>query len=98
VSKIITLPIYLYKFFISPVLPGTCRYYPTCSDYALEAIKHHGSIKGGFLGLKRILKCHPWGKSGFAPVPKVEGKCDLTNEKDVCEANDCSSNQCDGTA
>lgn len=59
----------LYKLFISPILPNSCRYTPTCSVYAIDAIKKHGSLKGGWLALKRILRCNPWGGSGYDPVP-----------------------------
>ena len=58
-----------YQIIISPLLPATCRYSPTCSQYMVEALKKHGLFYGGFLGMKRILSCHPWGKSGYDPVP-----------------------------
>ena len=58
-----------YQYTISPVLGPKCRYLPTCSNYALEAIYKHGVLKGGLLTLKRISRCHPWGKSGHDPVP-----------------------------
>ena len=66
---LLTVPIKIYQWIISPALPKTCRYYPTCSEYALEALKIHGPIKGLFLGTKRILSCHPWGGHGHDPVP-----------------------------
>lgn len=65
----IVLLIRFYQMFISPVLPPSCRYTPTCSTYTLEALKKYGLLKGGYLGLKRILSCHPWGGSGYDPVP-----------------------------
>lgn len=58
-----------YKLFISPILPNSCRYTPTCSSYAVEALQKYGPLKGGRLALKRILSCHPWGGSGYDPVP-----------------------------
>ena len=58
-----------YKWFISPVLPGACRFYPSCSSYALEAINTHGPFKGGWLGIKRIARCQPWNDGGYDPVP-----------------------------
>ncbi|MCW8914379.1 MAG: membrane protein insertion efficiency factor YidD [Magnetovibrio sp.] len=61
-----------YQWFISPVLPGSCRFYPTCSSYALQAIETHGALKGGWLGLKRIGRCHPWNDGGIDPVPGTE--------------------------
>lgn len=58
-----------YQILISPLLPATCRYSPTCSAYSLEALQKHGIFKGGWLALKRIGSCHPWGGSGYDPVP-----------------------------
>lgn len=59
----------VYKQVISPFLGANCRYTPTCSQYGIEAIKKHGPFKGGWLALKRIASCNPWGKSGYDPVP-----------------------------
>ena len=58
-----------YRTCISPLTPPACRYTPTCSQYAKEAIIKYGPFKGGWLALKRILRCHPWGGSGYDPVP-----------------------------
>lgn len=58
-----------YQLCISPLTPPSCRYTPTCSQYALEALRKHGPIKGLCLTLKRLLRCHPWGGSGYDPVP-----------------------------
>lgn len=58
-----------YQKFISPFTPNTCRYTPTCSHYTIEALKKHGLLKGGWLSLKRIGSCNPWGGSGYDPVP-----------------------------
>ncbi len=73
VIKIITFPfiivIKIYQVLISPIFPSSCRYMPTCSHYTLEALKKYGLFKGGWLGIKRISKCHPWGGSGHDPVP-----------------------------
>ena len=63
------LPVYFYRYSISPLLPSSCRYTPTCSQYTIEAVKKHGIIKGGWLSIKRIGSCHPWGGSGYDPVP-----------------------------
>ena len=60
----------VYKYVVSPLLGPKCRYLPTCSSYALEAIEVHGPLKGSWLGAKRILRCHPWGDSGYDPVPQ----------------------------
>ncbi len=70
IRYVFILPIVFYKKFISPFLPNACRFSPTCSEYMIEAIKIHGIIKGIILGTKRILRCHPWGNSGYDPVPK----------------------------
>ena len=59
----------IYQLLISPLFPPSCRFTPTCSQYSLEALKEYGILKGGWLSLKRILKCHPWGGSGYDPVP-----------------------------
>lgn len=59
----------LYQKFISPLFPACCRFYPTCSEYAVEAIEKYGCFKGSFLSTKRILKCNPYFKGGFDPVP-----------------------------
>lgn len=66
---VMCLPIYFYKACISPFTPPACRYTPTCSQYALEALKKHGPLKGSWLAIKRICRCHPWGGSGYDPVP-----------------------------
>ncbi|GHT79169.1 putative membrane protein insertion efficiency factor [Bacteroidia bacterium] len=58
-----------YRYSISPLTPASCRYTPTCSQYAIEALQKYGALKGGWLALKRILRCHPWGGDGFDPVP-----------------------------
>ena len=63
------LLIRFYQVVISNLTPAACRFEPTCSHYALEAIQKHGIFKGIWLSIKRISKCHPWGKSGFDPVP-----------------------------
>jgi putative membrane protein insertion efficiency factor len=63
------LLIKFYRKFISPYLPNSCRFTPTCSQYAIEALEKHGLFKGGWLALKRIFRCNPWGGSGYDPVP-----------------------------
>lgn len=63
------IPIRFYQRCISPLMPKACRYEPTCSQYALEALRKHGPLKGLWLTIKRIGRCHPWGGSGYDPVP-----------------------------
>ncbi|WP_092133764.1 membrane protein insertion efficiency factor YidD [Bizionia paragorgiae] len=79
-KKILIAPflfiIKVYQTFISPFTPATCRYQPTCSHYTKEALQVHGLLKGGTLALKRIFSCHPWGGSGYDPVPEKK------NDKD----------------
>mgnify|MGYP000934936159 FL=1 len=75
-KKILIFPFVLlvriYQTLISPLTPATCRYQPTCSYYTLEALKKHGLFKGGKMAVKRIFSCHPWGGSGYDPVPKKD--------------------------
>jgi len=78
-NKIIIFPFVLfirvYQLIISPMLGSNCRFIPTCSEYAMESLKEYGLIKGIFLSIKRIGKCHPWGSHGYDPIPnKVEKK------------------------
>ncbi|NDK55158.1 membrane protein insertion efficiency factor YidD [Pontibacter fetidus] len=68
-KKLLLGLIWVYRHMISPLKPATCRYTPTCSTYALQAVTKHGPFKGGWLALKRIGRCHPWGSSGYDPVP-----------------------------
>ncbi|QGQ97134.1 membrane protein insertion efficiency factor YidD [Paenibacillus psychroresistens] len=68
-KKLVKAPIYFYRKFISPLTPPSCRFFPTCSEYALEAIEVHGPIKGTWLATKRICKCHPFHKGGVDLVP-----------------------------
>ena len=78
VSQVLALPfrglVWLYRYAISPLIGANCRFHPTCSAYAEEALRTHGVFRGGWLTLKRIAKCHPWGGSGYDPVPEVEGE------------------------
>ena len=68
-GKILIKAIRIYQRFISPLKPSCCIYIPTCSEYAVEAIAKYGAVKGGFLAFKRILRCHPFHKGGYDPVP-----------------------------
>ncbi len=69
ISFVLILIVRFYQYAISPLLPMSCRYTPTCSQYMIEAVKKYGILKGGWLGLKRLSSCHPWGGHGHDPVP-----------------------------
>ncbi|WP_421782977.1 membrane protein insertion efficiency factor YidD [Kiloniella litopenaei] len=76
----------LYQYGISPYTPASCRYHPTCSEYASEAIVTHGALRGGWLALKRLSRCHPWGGYGYDPVPEPSddnhcSDCHVTNNR-----------------
>ncbi|MDY0207894.1 MAG: membrane protein insertion efficiency factor YidD [Pseudomonas sp.] len=58
-----------YQYFISPLLGHNCRFHPSCSTYAIEALQEHGALKGSYLGVRRLLRCHPWHPGGYDPVP-----------------------------
>ena len=66
---ILLLPIRVYRGYISPLTPPSCRFIPTCSEYAILAIQKHGPFRGVYLTIRRLLRCHPWGGSGYDPVP-----------------------------
>ncbi|TGN39476.1 membrane protein insertion efficiency factor YidD [Marinobacter confluentis] len=72
--KLLLLPIRFYQYAISPMMASHCRHYPTCSQYAVEAISHHGARKGLFLTIKRLLRCHPWAEGGYDPVPGTDDR------------------------
>lgn len=80
IGKVLALPllglVWLYRTAISPLLGANCRFEPSCSEYASEALRLHGGIKGGWLALQRICRCHPWGGSGYDPVPPAENQHD----------------------
>jgi len=78
---ILIIPVKIYQWVISPILPNSCRYDPTCSAYMIEAIKVHGPIKGLILGTRRISRCHPWGGHGYDPVPEKKHKCSHDHKK-----------------
>lgn len=69
ITSILILPVRFYQLAVSPYLHPSCRHIPTCSNYTIEALKMHGPIKGSWFAIRRILKCNPWGTSGFDPVP-----------------------------
>ncbi len=71
---LLLIPVYLYQYVISPVLQPSCRFVPSCSQYAVEALKIHGPLKGLWLATWRILRCNPWGGHGYDPVPPGKNK------------------------
>lgn len=68
-AQLLILPIRFYQRCISPLTPPSCRFTPTCSQYAVEALRKHGPVRGLYLAIRRILRCHPWGGQGYDPVP-----------------------------
>ena len=73
-ARLLSLPVHGYRLLISPWLGRNCRFAPSCSAYALEALETHGALRGGWLALRRISSCHPWGGEGYDPVPP-KGAC-----------------------
>lgn len=69
IAKLLIACIRLYQGMVSPLLPGSCRFVPSCSEYGVQALRKHGPWRGGWLTLKRFLSCHPWGGHGHDPVP-----------------------------
>ncbi|HLS42705.1 MAG TPA: membrane protein insertion efficiency factor YidD [Paenalcaligenes sp.] len=92
IRKLLIAPIRFYQYVISPWLGRNCRYTPSCSAYAIEAITVHGAMKGLWLGTKRICRCHPWGSSGYDPVPAKQGttpptECEHCHSKAPSDSN-----------
>ncbi len=87
-QKILIYPFVLlvrfYQGAISPFTPSACRFEPTCSSFMIEALQIHGLFYGGFLGIKRILSCHPWGKKGYDPVPPSTQSNQNVDSKNKC--------------
>lgn len=75
---LLAVPVRAYRLLVSPVLPPSCRFLPTCSDYALQAIHTHGARRGLALSLRRLARCHPWGGSGYDPVPEPAARDGLS--------------------
>jgi len=74
-NKIIILLINFYQKYISPFKPATCRFYPTCSEYATQALKKYGLLRGLWLSIRRVLRCHPFGLGGYDPLPDFSRAC-----------------------
>ncbi|WBL32677.1 membrane protein insertion efficiency factor YidD [Sinirhodobacter sp. HNIBRBA609] len=85
-AHILALPVRAYRLLLSPWVGHGCRYQPTCSAYALEALQRHGAFKGGYLAAKRILSCHPLGGHGYDPVPGADPEFDAHRAKDKHDA------------
>ncbi|MCF4165848.1 membrane protein insertion efficiency factor YidD [Zavarzinia compransoris] len=68
-ARILSLPVLVWRYLISPAMPPACRYMPSCSEYALEALRVHGPVRGSTLTVRRLCRCHPWGGHGYDPVP-----------------------------
>lgn len=73
-TLILRIPVFIYRYGVSPFRPAACRHVPSCSEYADEAVKLNGAWKGGWLALSRILRCHPWGSQGLDPVPDIRAE------------------------
>jgi len=69
ISRLLRLLVRGYRFFVSPLLPPSCRFYPSCSEYAEEALRRHGALRGGWLSVRRVCRCGPWSRGGHDPVP-----------------------------
>ena len=78
-KKLIQTVLRLYKRWLSPALPAACRYVPSCSEYACDALEHHGVIRGSALAIWRVLRCHPFAKGGYDPVPTPEYRVPSTS-------------------
>ena len=73
-ARALIAPVRFYRKFISPLKPACCRFTPTCSAYGIQALKRFGAIKGGWLTIKRVLRCNPWGGKGYDPVPEKRNR------------------------
>ena len=80
-AYIIALPVRVYRLLLSPWVGHGCRFQPTCSAYSLEALERHGAVKGTYLTLRRILRCHPWGGHGYDPVPQADAGGDTHHKE-----------------
>ncbi|WP_083329232.1 membrane protein insertion efficiency factor YidD [Marinobacter salinus] len=85
--RLLILPIRFYQYAISPLMASHCRHYPTCSQYAVEAVEHHGAVKGISLAIRRLLRCHPWAEGGYDPVPGTAQSACAESETNCVQAD-----------
>ena len=91
-SRVLAGLILGYRYFLSPILPAACRYSPTCSAYALEAVRSFGALEGSWLAVLRICRCHPWGGAGVDPVPEAASR---TAAGGGAPTRECGRPECD---
>ncbi|TQS73483.1 membrane protein insertion efficiency factor YidD [Rhodobacteraceae bacterium] len=84
-AALLALPVRGYRLVFSPWVGHGCRYQPTCSAYMLDALRLHGGLRGGWMGIRRVLSCHPWGGFGYAPVPGADPEFDAQHRKTCCK-------------
>ena len=82
VARVLLVPIHFYRRWISPVLPPTCRFEPSCSAYAVEALTTHGALRGTWLTVHRLARCAPWGRAGYDPVPPRRDAAPSADDRD----------------
>lgn len=73
-ARLLAFPVHVWRLAVRPFVPAACRYAPSCSGYALEALRVHGAFRGAWLAVRRIARCHPWAEGGFDPVPPRHGE------------------------
>ncbi len=81
-ARVLSLAVHAYRYTLSPIIGPVCRYEPTCSAYALDALREHGALRGSWLAVRRIARCHPWGGSGYDPVPPHSEKQSILGAHD----------------
>lgn len=86
--RLLILPIRIYQYAISPMMASHCRHYPTCSSYAITAIERHGALRGLFLTIRRLLRCHPWSPGGYDPVPGASPDTDCCGQRPPADRSD----------